>query len=166
MEKVGQVLSNFLDKIASCVQLLSNFMDKIVSLQANFKNILLMNIGDNLRVLRTKNNISSQEIADYLGVDRKTYVGWETGQTDIKSSYLPKLAEFLHVEINDLFQKKPGEIVINQNNSDNKDGSINAGVILLLTDKEAIDQFVDVLQKRFGGNDSGNGVENHSPSNN
>ena len=34
-----------------------------------------MNIGDNLRVLRTKNNISSQEIADYLGVDRKTYVG-------------------------------------------------------------------------------------------
>jgi len=49
-----------------------------------------------------------------------------------------------------LFSKKPGEIVINQNNTDNKDSLINAGVILLLTDKEAVDQFVDILKKRFG----------------
>ena len=54
-----------------------------------------MNIGDNLRVIRNKKNISQQEIADFLGIDRKTYVSWEAGTVDIKSSYLPKLAEFL-----------------------------------------------------------------------
>jgi transcriptional regulator with XRE-family HTH domain len=65
-----------------------------------------MNIGYNLRVLRNKNNVSQQEIADYLGVDRKTYISWESGMVDIKSSYLPKLAEFLHVEIRDLYREK------------------------------------------------------------
>ena len=117
-------------------------------LRTTFKNILLMDIGDNLRVLRTKNNISSQEIADYLGVDRKTYVGWETGQTDIKSSYLPKLAEYLQVEINDLFKEKVSNIVINQHNSDNKDTSTNNSIVLLLTDKEAVEQVMEIIKKR------------------
>jgi hypothetical protein len=49
-----------------------------------------------------------------------------------------------------LFREKPNEIVINQHNyhSDNKDASMN-GVILLLTDKEMIDQMMDVLKKRL-----------------
>jgi len=64
-----------------------------------------MSIGDNLRVLRNKQNISQQEIADFLGVDRKTYVSWEAGAADIKSSYIPKLAEYLQVN-----QKKYNQI--------------------------------------------------------
>jgi transcriptional regulator with XRE-family HTH domain len=107
-----------------------------------------MSIGDNLRVIRNKKNISQQEIADFLGVDRKTYVSWEAGISDIKSSYIPKLAEFLHIEINDLFREKSVDIVINQHNSDNKDRSIN-GVVLLLTDKEAVNQLIDVMKKQF-----------------
>ena len=107
-----------------------------------------MSIGDNLRVLRNRKDISQQEIADFLGVDRKTYVSWESGTADIKSSYIPKLAEFLHVEINDLFREKSTEIVINQHNTDNKDNSIN-GIVLLLTDKESVDQLVEVMKKRF-----------------
>jgi len=106
-----------------------------------------MNIGDNLRVLRTKQNISQQEIADFLGVDRKTYVSWESGESDIKSSYIPKLAEFLQVEINDLFKEKVSNIMITQHNSDNKDNSIN-GVVLLITDKEAVEQVMDIIKKK------------------
>jgi len=48
------------------------------------------NIGDNLRIIRNKKNISIQEIADFVGVDRKTYVKWENGEADVKSHYLPK----------------------------------------------------------------------------
>jgi transcriptional regulator with XRE-family HTH domain len=107
-----------------------------------------MNIGDNLRVLRNKQNFSQQDVADYLGVDRKTYVSWEAGAADIKSSYIPKLAEFLQVEINDLFKEKVNNIVINQHNTDNKDSSIN-GIVLLLTDKESVDQVMDVIKKRI-----------------
>jgi len=84
-----------------------------------------------------------------LNVDRKTYVSWETGTADIKSAYIPKLAEFLQVEINDLFKEKASNIVINQHNNhtDNKDGSIN-GVILLLTDKDAVEQVMEVIKRK------------------
>jgi DNA-binding XRE family transcriptional regulator len=110
-----------------------------------------MNIGDNLKVIRNRNNVSQQEIADFLGIDRKTYVSWEAGTVDIKSSYIPKLAKFLHVEINDLFQEKSSHIIINQNNTDNKDSSVNNGIVLLLTDKEAVNQLVEIMKEKFGG---------------
>ena len=107
-----------------------------------------VNIGDNLRKIRNRKNISQQEIADFLDVDRKTYVSWENGMADIKCSYIPMLAEFLHVEINDLFREKSADIVINQQNSDNKDTSINNSIVLLLTDKESVNQLIEVM-KRF-----------------
>ena len=107
-----------------------------------------MSIGDNLRTIRNKNNISQQEIADFLGVERKTYMSWEAGTVDIKSSYIPKLAEFLKVEINDLFWEKSTRIIINQKNTENKDNSIN-GIVLLLTDKDAVNELVKVLKERF-----------------
>jgi hypothetical protein len=69
---------------------------------------------------------------------------------DIKSSYIPKLAKFLHVEINDLFREKSSNIVINQHNTDNKDSSVNNGIVLLLTDKEAVDQMVEIMRDKFG----------------
>jgi transcriptional regulator with XRE-family HTH domain len=129
--------------------ILSNFPDKTLPLLDNKLKTIIMGIGDNLRAVRNKNNISQQEIADFLGVDRKTYVSWEMGTADIKSSYIPKLAEFLHVEINDLFRERSNEIVINQHNADNKDNSIN-GVIFLLTDKDSVNQLVEVMKEKLG----------------
>ena len=107
-----------------------------------------MNIGNNLRTIRIKNKISQQDIANFLGVDRKTYNTWEAGSADIKSSYLPKLAEYLHIEISDLFADKPHDIIINQNYRENKDNSIN-GVVILLTDKDAVNQLVETLKGGF-----------------
>jgi len=109
-----------------------------------------MGISDNLVKIRNKQDISQQEVADFLGIGLRTYVDWESGKTDVKCSYIPKLTEYLQIEANDLFPKKPGEIVINQNNhhKDNKDNSIN-GVILLITDKEVVDNIVDVVKKKF-----------------
>ena len=109
-----------------------------------------MDIGHNLRVIRDKQKISQQEIADFLGIERRTYMSWETGEADIKSSYIPKLAEFLHVEIRDLFREKPNEIVIYQHNTDNKDTSINNSIVLLVTDKEAVEQLVDAIKRGVG----------------
>ena len=107
-----------------------------------------MSIADNLRIIRNKQNITQQEVADFIGIDLRTYARWESGKSAIKSPYIPKLTEFLHVEASDLFREKPSEIVITQYNSDNKDGSIN-GIVLLLTDKEAMDQLVEVIKTRF-----------------
>jgi transcriptional regulator with XRE-family HTH domain len=105
-----------------------------------------MNIGDNLKIIRNRKNVSQQEVADFLCIDRKTYMSWESGTVDIKSSYIPKLAKFLHVEINDLFREKSSDIVINRHNTDS---SIN-GIIILLTNKEAVSQLVEIIKEKFG----------------
>lgn len=105
-----------------------------------------MSIGKNLKVIRSKKNLSQQEIADFVGVDRKTYVSWEAETADVKSVYIPKLAEILHVDINDLFSAKSRDIIIN--NTENKDNSIN-GIVFLLTDKDSIDKFVETVKKAF-----------------
>ena len=109
-----------------------------------------MSLGDNLKKIRSRNGVSQQEVADFLGVDRKTYMSWEADAADIKSSYIPKLAEFLHVEIKDLFREKARDIVINQHNIDNKEHSINNGIVLLLTDKEAVEELIKVMTGYFG----------------
>ena len=109
----------------------------------------IMNIANNLRKFRNKSNISQQEIADTLGIDRKTYISWESGTSDIKSQYIPELAKLFNVEISELFQEKNSNIVINQHNTntDNKENSIN-GVVLLLTDKEVMNQLVSLIKER------------------
>ena len=107
-----------------------------------------MNISDNLRKLRSQRHASQQEVADFLGVERKTYVSWEAGMADIKSSHIPKLAEFLKVEINDLFRKKSASTIINQQYLNNKDTSVN-GIVILLTDKDAISDLIEIIKKRF-----------------
>jgi len=107
-----------------------------------------MSIGKNLKSLRNRQNVSQQDIADFLGVDRKTYVSWESDAVPVKSIFIPKIAEYLHVEISDLFKERPSEIVINQHNTDNKDTSVN-GIVILLTEKDAVNQLVEVLKVRF-----------------
>jgi Predicted transcriptional regulator len=52
-----------------------------------------MEIGENLRKIRESKNLSQQYVADYLGVERKTYLNWEAGESSIKSVFIPKLAE-------------------------------------------------------------------------
>jgi transcriptional regulator with XRE-family HTH domain len=108
---------------------------------------IIMSIGKNLKIIRNRNNISQQEIADFLGVDRKTYVSWEADTADIKSSYIPKLAEYLHVEIGDLFKEKKSDIVFNL--QDNKDNSVNNGIVVFVTDKQAVSQLMDIMKGHF-----------------
>lgn len=109
-----------------------------------------MRIGANLRKYRTRINKSQRDIADLLGVERNTYANWESETADIKSSYIPQLAEIFQVEIGDLFSEKPSEIVINQTNTntDNKEGSVNVnGVVLVLPNQESVDKLVEVLKE-------------------
>ena len=65
-----------------------------------------MAIGTNLRKLRNKTKLSQQEVADMLGLDRSTYINWENETSDVKSQYIPKLAEIFKVNIDDLFDWK------------------------------------------------------------
>ncbi|MPS74770.1 MAG: XRE family transcriptional regulator [Chryseobacterium sp.] len=91
-----------------------------------------MAIGTNLRKLRSKTKLSQQEVADMLGLDRSTYINWENETSDVKSQYIPKLAEIFKVNIDDLFDlDKKFNIV---NNSESRDNSIGI-VVFNFSDK-------------------------------
>ncbi len=101
-----------------------------------------------LRKIREKTNHSQQSIADVLGIDKNTYANWESGKNDVKSKFIPKIAEEFGVEIKDLFQNKSSEINIIQKNTDNKDNSVNYSVVLILPDKESVDKLVDTFKSK------------------
>ena len=98
-------------------------------------------IGDTLRKLRAAQNKSHQQIADILNVDRKTYASWENNQTDVKGSYLPKLAEAFGVEVSELFNQSR-----NFNIEQKFDNSTINTAILILTDSNAVDRVLDALK--------------------
>jgi len=102
-----------------------------------------MAIGNNIRKLRIAKNLSQQIVADNLDIDRRTYAAWEQGTQDVKSSFIPRLADFFGVEISDLFSNE-SNINIKQSF---KDSSINTA-ILILTDKEAIGRVLDAVRQK------------------
>lgn len=86
-----------------------------------------MGVGTNLKRLRSKTKFSQKDIADMLDLDRSTYINWENETSDIKSQYIPKLAEIFGVEIQDLFLDDQ-KVRISGNTFDNKDNS--TGIII------------------------------------
>jgi len=98
-----------------------------------------MGIGTNLRKLRSTTKFSQQEIADMLGLDRNTYTRWENESTDIKSQYLPKLAEIFQVSIPELFDdgEKNTLMLKNYNNDEHGSGPVQQSIIININDPEA-----------------------------
>ncbi|MCA6067183.1 helix-turn-helix domain-containing protein [Chryseobacterium sp. RG1] len=102
-----------------------------------------MGVGTNIKRLRNKTKFSHQEIADMLGIDRNTYANWENEATDIKSQFIPKLAEIFGVSIQDLFESgEKGSVTNSQDNFQLHDSSIGQkdfqqGIIINITDSEA-----------------------------
>lgn len=93
-----------------------------------------MGVGTNLKRLRNKTKFSQQEIADMLGIDRNTYTNWENEATDIKSQYIPKLANIFNVKIQDLFDDQQKFQINNFENRDSATGQ--QGIIINISDVE------------------------------
>lgn len=110
-----------------------------------YKTTFIMGVGTNLKRLRSKTKLSQQEIADMLGLDRNTYTNWENETTDIKSQYIPKLAEIFKVSILDLFDNER-KLEISNNTFDNKDNSVGL-IIFNISDKETINSFNSKLEE-------------------
>lgn len=85
-----------------------------------------MGVGTNLKRLRNKTKFSQQDIADKLNIDRTTYSNWENETFDVKSQYIPQLAEIFDVELYDLF--KDDQKIHVTNNIENKDKTGAGGV--------------------------------------
>jgi transcriptional regulator with XRE-family HTH domain len=106
-----------------------------------------MGVGTNLRRFRSKTKLSQQEVADKMGVSKNTYMSWESEDSaDVKSKYIPQLAELFEVEIKDLFtEDNKGIKFINVENNDSATGHI----IINITDKETAEVFSKQMTELF-----------------
>ncbi len=103
-------------------------------------------ISNNLKKLREKNTSYKQkDVAEILGIKQNTYSTWESGECDVKSEYLPRLAEIFGVEIKDFFKTGKDTIKIKQVNSDNKDTSVNNSIVLIVTDKDSVNKIMEIV---------------------
>ena len=103
-----------------------------------------MDLGKNLIKLRDMKKVSQQKVAEYLGVSRSTYTGWEA-KGNVKSDDLQKLADYFEVDISELFKEDSLQIVINQNSTDKKNNSVK-GIVILLNDKKVLDEIVKTIR--------------------
>ncbi len=62
----------------------------------------MLSFGINLRTLRVQKNLSQQDIADRLSINRTTYTKWELGVSEPSLTMLLKLAEIYDVDCNRL----------------------------------------------------------------
>ena len=65
----------------------------------------MLSFGINLRTLRVQKNLSQQDIADRLSINRTTYTKWELGVSEPSLTMLLKLAEIYDVDCNRLSEK-------------------------------------------------------------
>lgn len=69
------------------------------------KGIDFQKLGDNIRILRIKNNLSQLELSKKLNVTQACIVRWEKAQIKITLSNLYKIATLFNISINDLCNK-------------------------------------------------------------
>jgi transcriptional regulator with XRE-family HTH domain len=58
-----------------------------------------MGLKENLKVLRKKNGITQQEIAEYLGIDTTSYGRLERGERNLSADRLELIAKFYKVSV-------------------------------------------------------------------
>ena len=64
---------------------------------------------ENLKKLRRSKNLTQKELAEVIGVDRTTYVKYESGDSEPSFEKLIKLADFFEVSLDYLFGREPGK---------------------------------------------------------
>lgn len=70
----------------------------------------MRDIGKNIKTLRTKKNMTQDELAEKLFVTRQTVSNYETGRSRPDVDMLAKIAEVLETDANTVIYGPPAEI--------------------------------------------------------
>lgn len=101
-------------------------------------------VGSKIRYYRTRNNITQQELGDYLGTTSQTISRYESGILHTDNEILYKLADYFKISINDFFppienesledkEERYKQILIEKGLMD-KDGNIDENSFIKLMD--------------------------------
>ena len=92
-----------------------------------------MNLSENLKKIRKKNNLSQEQLAEKLGVSRQSVSKWESGQAYPEMDKMLQLCEMFNLNIDDLL------------NQDIKD--VNSKKKSRIKVNKYIDSFLDFITK-------------------
>ena len=81
-------------------------LSKINNFEYPAKNINIKMIGNNLRLLRKKANLTQKEIAKILKISVSSYTQYELGTILIPTAYIYKIAKKLNYSVDYIITKK------------------------------------------------------------
>ncbi|BAP33315.1 regulatory protein [Chryseobacterium sp. StRB126] len=84
---------------------------------------------EKLRVIRKQKGYTQQQVADYIATDVSNYSRKESGDVRIVKDEWDKLARFLEVPVEDIYEEEEAAIVVNYDHPVFNDKSISAGAI-------------------------------------
>lgn len=112
-----------------------------------------MNFADNLKNLRESQNITQEQLADYLQVSRPTIAGYETKSRQPDFEKLEKLSDFFHVSIDYLLTGTEFKAVTVTPNRPFSEKLLNRNVLesykkLSIQSKRDVLKYIELLQLR------------------
>lgn len=84
---------------------------------------------EKLRVIRKQKGYTQQQVADFIATDVSNYSRKESGDVRIVKDEWDKLARFLDVPVEDIYEEDEATVVINNDHPVFNDRSSSAGVI-------------------------------------
>lgn len=73
----------------------------------------MTSVGENIKNIRKKNNITQEELAEKLNVTRQAVSNWENGKSEPDIETLTKIAQIFDISIDELVDGKPKNILKN-----------------------------------------------------
>ena len=68
------------------------------------------NIGNNIKLFRTKLELSQQDVAYYCGISREILSYYETGEREVSLLHLEKISEYMDVDLEVFLEDDPTDI--------------------------------------------------------
>lgn len=84
---------------------------------------------EKLRLIRKQKGYTQQQVADYIATDVSNYSRKESGDVRIIQDEWDKLARFLEVPIEDIYEDEAAAVIVNNDHPIFNDRSSSAGVI-------------------------------------
>lgn len=66
-----------------------------------------MSTIDTILVILKRKNLKQKDLTDYLGISKNAFTDWKSGRIESWKKYLPQIAEFLGVSVDELLGAKP-----------------------------------------------------------
>ena len=84
---------------------------------------------EKLRVIRKQKGYTQQQVADFIATDVSNYSRKESGDVKIIRDEWDKIARFLDVPVEDIYEEEESTVVVNNDHPIFNDRSSSAGVI-------------------------------------